>query len=127
MSDSTYASAGGKPRKTDPRILAVMPTGAEVHDAIMAGIEADLTTRNLPALNAKYAGEAPEQRKARTERYKVALKKYDKAYAEWVNTVRGKVDSYKRTVLSQAKASSSAKDEGEISRLESEISGLSDQ
>jgi hypothetical protein len=106
----------------DPALQAVMPTGMEVHDALMAPIEQDLLTKNLPLLATKYSDESPADRTARIDRYKTALRAYDKAYAEWVSGVSEKVEGYKKTVISYAQEHSAAKDEGEISRLESEFS-----
>lgn len=109
-------------RHIDPAILAVMPTGTQVHDTLMAPIEEDLLTANLPTLSSKYALETAQERAQRIDRYKVALRKYDKAYAEWVSAVTTKVEGYKTTVLSRAQEKSAREDKGEMSRLESEFS-----
>lgn len=106
----------------DPALQAAMPTGMEVHDALMAPIEEDLLTKNLPLLATKYEGESATDRASRVDRYKAALRAYDKAYAEWVSGVSEKVEGYKKTVISYAQQHSAASDEGEISRLESEFS-----
>ncbi|PIQ76461.1 hypothetical protein COU78_06680 [Candidatus Peregrinibacteria bacterium CG10_big_fil_rev_8_21_14_0_10_49_24] len=109
-------------RHIDPALLAVMPTGTDVHDALMGPIEEDLLTGNLPTLSTKYMSETAQERAQRIERYKAALRKYDKAYAEWVSAVNAKVDGYKTTVLSYVQEKSANEDEGEISRLETEFS-----
>jgi len=109
-------------RQIDSEITDAMPTGAEVHDALMAPIDEDLTTKSLPTLDEKYKDESQEDRNQRVERYKKALESYDKAFTDWVTGVDGKVDQYRQHVLSNAEAKSGEVDEGEMSRLESEIS-----
>ncbi|PIR52684.1 hypothetical protein COU76_05145 [Candidatus Peregrinibacteria bacterium CG10_big_fil_rev_8_21_14_0_10_49_10] len=99
-----------------------MPTGEEVHDALMAPIEEDLTTGNVMRLHEKYANETPEQTKERAGRYKKALEKYDSAFEQWVQGVDRKVDAYKTAVFARAEMQSGQKDREEIDRLNSQLS-----
>jgi|TARA_Y100000310_G_scaffold340271_1_gene435428 hypothetical protein len=125
MSDPQQDDTGGQQsqhKNLDPAIKAVMPSGKEVHDAIMIPIEPDLTTENLPLLDQKYANETPEELKNRKERYRIALQKYDIAFAEWLTGVNAKADQYKEVVLSHARQKSGAEDAGALSRLETEFS-----
>lgn len=113
---------GSAQKHIDPVIQKAIPTGKQVHDALMAPIDEDLMTESLPNLDAKYAGETPKDRAQRIERYKTSLKKYDAAFADWVSGVDERVGKYKQDVLTHTEAKSAEKDEGEISRLETELS-----
>ena len=105
----------------DQAIQKAMPTGAQVHDALMSPIESELTTESLKTLDAKYVDETPEERVTRAQRYKLALDKYDIAFSAWVNGVNMKVSAYKQSVLTHAEKKSGEKDAGEIDDLESKI------
>tara|TARA_Y100000310_G_C20363210_1_gene659964 strand:+ start:84 stop:461 length:378 start_codon:yes stop_codon:yes gene_type:complete len=120
MTDPTTSTGQGDDSHAD--LKAAMPSGAEVHDALMKSIDEDLLTTNLPSLDEKYADETPEERSARAERYKAALVQYDTAFEAWEKGVDGKVDAYKQSVLSHAKEQSGESDADKMSELESEIS-----
>ena len=105
-------------------VQKAMPTGTQVHDALMAPIDADLTTENLQTLDAKYAGETPDERRKRSDRYKLALQKYDIAFLAWVNGLNEKVNQYRQSVLAYAEKKSGQIDVDKMTNLESQISNL---
>lgn len=117
----------GAQKPINPAIQKAMPTGTQVHDALMAPIDADLTTENLPKLDAKYAGEKPEERRTRSDRYKLALQKYDIAFLAWVNGLNEKVNQFRQSVLAYAEKKSGQIDVEKITNLESRISNLTNE
>lgn len=98
------------------------PTGAEVYDALMAGIEPDLVSTTIPTLDEKYAEETEEQKKSRYERYSAAFAAYDEAYAKWEQEMRGIVKDYRKNALQSAEADSRSADETMLTTLESQFS-----
>lgn len=59
-----------------------------LYDAMMSQIEPDLTLENIGRLEEKYAGETPEHKKWRDEKYENAFLLYDDCLSEldWVLT-----------------------------------------
>lgn len=96
--------------------------GNEVYDMIMAEIEPDLTTANLPTLAERYKDETDEQKEERAERYKAAFIEYKKRYAEYKEQMTQDVQSYGRNLMRSVEARSTASDESELGELESAIS-----
>ena len=76
-----------------------MPSGDEIYDALMADIEPDLITTNLPHLDEKYAGETPEQKAARMARYEAAYARYDAVFTEWLANLKGVVNDTRHQAL----------------------------
>ncbi len=101
------------------------PTGAEVYDALMATIEPELMSANIPVLDDKYVGESEEEKAARYERYSRAFDAYDAAYDKWKNDMHVVVKDYKKTALKTAEAESRTKDASVLGNLESELSSAS--
>lgn len=55
-------------------------TGDELYDSIMAKIEPELLTANLPRIKDLTQNETPDQRRARAARYTAAFAAYDTAF-----------------------------------------------
>lgn len=98
--------------------FAGLLTGAQVHDAIMAPIEPDLTTQNVVHLDQKYQGESTEQRRSRVARYKDAMSKFDSAFGTWAQNVGKTVSGYKEEAMARAVAQSGQEDAGAMANLE---------
>lgn len=90
-----------------------IPTGDELYDMIMQGIETDLTTDQIPLLDEKYKNETPEEAAIRAERYQRAFAEYNgqlSAYLarfqfkmrECQSTARNSLESAERTKEGQA-------------------------
>lgn len=101
-----------------------MPSGEEIYDSIMAQIEPELTTAQLPLLKEKYKSETPEQAKARAERYQKAFKTYDSIYQEFVIEVDTKAHEYRKSALQSAEREESAKEAASLSGLEAAFSSM---
>jgi hypothetical protein len=84
MADSTYS-----PQATDP---AIQGLGSELYDEIMAAIDPELVSANIPLLKEKYADETPEQSDARAARYDWAYEEFDRRLADremgWADEMR---------------------------------------
>lgn len=113
---TNQTSATGIP--TPPAIM----DGNEVYDMLMAEIEPDLVTANLPTLQEKYKDETPEQTKVRGERYKAAFIEYKKRYAEYAAKQEQEVRDYGRHLIGSVEQKSEARDADALGDLESAIS-----
>jgi hypothetical protein len=71
----------------------------ELYNTLMADIEPDLLLENIPGLDAKYAGETPEEHDARLKRYEVAYKKFDEEFGKFMVNVDDKVRTTRRESL----------------------------
>ena len=80
----------------NPQIPA---SGQQLYDEIMAKIEPELTTTQLPSLAEKYKNETPEQAKARAERYSKAFLAYEKAYVPYVGELNRGLTDYRKELL----------------------------
>ncbi len=99
-------------------VLALLPTGEQVHDALMGTIEPDLVSANLLMLKEKYKDETPEERKERIVRYKTAIQKYDKAVSKYFDNVDGVIDKQRDQVQEQSRK----QDEGKMQNIEDQFS-----
>ena len=103
---------------------AVPPlSGDELYNMLMRGIEPDLTTDQLPTLDAKYKDETPEQAKTRALRYEKAFKEYEKQLAEYLAQLSGKVHVYQTAARQSAEEDSRTQEGSQLSGLEDAISG----
>ncbi len=83
----------------DNRVLA-----EEVYDMIMGEIEPELLRENIPLLDAKYAGQTPEQKEARMQRYATAYKKFDIELGKFTSEIDTSVRKSKRQTLKAKEA-----------------------
>ena len=111
---ATTAAAGTAP--------FAIPSGTDVYDALMAGIEPDLVTANIPLLGKKYAEETLEQRAVRYQRYENAYVQYDTAFVRWVREARIAIKEFRRTVLVAGEAKSRRGEEQTLSSITTQIS-----
>ncbi|TSC79004.1 MAG: hypothetical protein G01um101425_850 [Candidatus Peregrinibacteria bacterium Gr01-1014_25] len=94
----------------------------QLYDILMADIEPDLLLANIPALDAQYAGETPEEHEARMKRYETAYKKFDAAFAEFMSDVNAEVRTSKRESLAAKEAAAQHSDQQALSSLETAFS-----
>ena len=113
---TNQTSGSGLP--TPPAIM----DGNEVYDMLMAEIEPDLVTANLPTLQEKYKDESREEMQARAERYKAAFVEYKKRYAEYKAKQEEEVRSYGRDLMGAVEQKSEVRDAEALGDLESAIS-----
>lgn len=78
----------------------VVLSGQQIYDMIMSGIEADLTSTQLPLLSQKYAHETADEKSARADRYTKAFEAYEKKFQEYCDQWSRDLRTYKRTAIS---------------------------
>jgi hypothetical protein len=96
-----------------------IPKAEDLYNALMQGIEPELTTDQIPLLEGKYRGETPEQRQARIERYNTAFAAYERAQADYLKDLRVKVKGFKREALKEAEGKSRSEEQGRLTQIES--------
>lgn len=92
-------------------------SGEEVYDIIMASIEPELVTKNLPLLEQQHAGETPEAKAERMKRYEAAFAKYDEEFAKFMEKLHKEVHAVKR----DARASAEMKEKEAEAKLEEDL------
>ncbi len=108
---------------TDPAVEPpVIPDGDALYAQIMGGIEPDLVPGTIGALKEKYAGETPEQAKARAARYERAFAEYDQQYAAYMQETEAKVRTYEHAAIASVEYDDRADEDAQMQDLESAIS-----
>lgn len=103
------------------RPAPVLPQGEEFYDALMAQIEPELTSTELPLLEARYAGETPEHKEARQARYDAAFEEFDRRSAIEMAKLEQDVHAYKVSSMREMEQASRAQETSDIQGLESSI------
>lgn len=85
-----------------------LPTGRELYDVIMAQIEPELTSKQLPTLPQKYATETPDEAQERQARYDRAFAEYGKRFATFSEQLSGQVHAFQHIAVSAAEMSTKA-------------------
>lgn len=96
-------------------------TGAQIYDALMADIEPELLTANIPLLDETYATETVAERAKRLKRYERAYAAYDKAYASWREELDTLMHEYKRESLRSAEGKEREREQDLLRKLETDI------
>jgi hypothetical protein len=91
----------------------------ELYNLLMVDIEPDLLIENIPGLDAKYAGETPEQHTARMQRYDAAYKKFDEEFNKFMVDVDHKVRTTRRDSLHEKEQEARKDEENTINSLAS--------
>ncbi|PIR53301.1 hypothetical protein COU76_01895 [Candidatus Peregrinibacteria bacterium CG10_big_fil_rev_8_21_14_0_10_49_10] len=102
----------------DPEIQALIPSGTEIYDFLMAPIEPELLSSSIPTLREKYAGESEEEKQKRLDRYNTAFAAYDKAYDEWISGLKVAVKEERTTAYKAAEVKVKEEDEEALTELE---------
>lgn len=95
MVDQTF-TAGTPVLRMD---IPITQSAEEIYDAIMIGIEPELTSSQISTLEEKYKNETPEEKAARDERYAKASAEYDRQLAAFNATMKQKVRSMHREAM----------------------------
>lgn len=106
---------------TEGTPLFPLPTGDEIYDALMSKIDMELITVNIPTLDEKYKNESPADQVLRLKRYQTAYAEYDKAYAAWIQTLQGAVQTYRRHALRSAEERDRAGETQAMTELDAAI------
>ena len=91
----------------------------QLYDLIMADIEPDLLLANIPNLDAKYAGETPEEHTARMKRYEASYKKFDAEFSTFMTEVNDKVRVSKRSALKEKEEKIKTQEANALNSIES--------
>lgn len=98
-----------------------IPTGDELYDMLMQGIEPDLTTKQLPLLSEKYKDETNDKAKIRAERYQKAFAEYDRQLSAYLARLQAKVHEYQTTARKSLETDERTKEGQALSGIEEEI------
>lgn len=74
-----------------------------VYDTLMQEIEPDLTTGSIRTLDTKYAGESPEEREIRMERYTLAFEVFEQALVEVLMVLEIDAEAFGREMTMMAR------------------------
>jgi hypothetical protein len=99
-------------------------SGEEVYDSIMAEIEPDLTHEQIPLLEEIYKDETPDEKEARSARYRQAFEEYDRRYATFELQLQANVRSFQIAAMKTAESSAHVQDEAGLAHIESTLSTL---
>ena len=94
----------------------------QLYNTLMAEIEPDLLLNSIGTLDAKYAGESPEEHTARMKRYEAAYKKFDESFDKFMSEVHEEVRVSKRTALKEQEAADRQSDQPALASLEAAFS-----
>ena len=85
----------------------------QLYDLIMGQIEPDLVTAQIPLLDAKYANETPEEKRARGERYAEAFALFEQTFGAMTHSWEQAISAYREDAIS-ATAERSAKEDSKL-------------
>lgn len=80
-------------------IAPVLPSGRQIYDTIMGGIEPELVSSTIDELNERYKDEPPAQKAERKARYEAAFAEYDVRYKAYIHQLGEQVHEYRRASL----------------------------
>lgn len=98
-----------------------LPTGVQIYDAIMKGIEPELMSANLSHLDDAYPHETEQHHAERYKRYTAAFARYDEIFEEWKGQVHAESAQMRRQALERKEQQSRTQEEAELSDLESKL------
>lgn len=99
-----------------------VPNGQELYDAIMSGIEPELTTAGLETLEEKYVNETEEEKAVRSAKYDAAFLEYDKRFQEYNDEWVARLRTYKRTAIASLEQESrETEDKNALDTIESSL------
>lgn len=109
---STPVSTGTEP---------MIPGGEAFYDALMAVIEPELMTAQLPIVESLYAADTPEERVVRKARYDAAFEEFSRRSAEEIARLEQDVHTYCKNGLKEIERANRQEESVEMSALESTI------
>ena len=90
----------------------------QLYDVLMGEIEPDLLLGNIPGLDAKYAGETPEQKDARMKRYEESYKKFDLEFSKFMVDVNDELKTARRAALQEKEEEDRTQESTKLGSLE---------
>lgn len=100
-------------------IPPTIPTGKEIYDHIMQGIEPELLSDNLPKLKEQYRDETPEEKDDRSARYNKAFEKYDKQFSIYMAELHERVTSFRRHAITELESRDRDGEQNKMQEIES--------
>ena len=88
---------------------------------MMEQIEPDLLLKNIPLLDAKYAGETPDQKEARMKRYEEAYKKFDRKFSDLKLAIQVRAHETNKKALKEQEGKAKTEDVSALKNLEEGI------
>ena len=113
--DGTILQTKGLPQ------MPAFPSGDDVYDGIMSGIEPELTTSQLPLLSEKYENETLEEASKRGARYTAAFADYDKKFAAFSVQIETSVHEYQKHAFASVEEHSKMEEAKDLTNLEKNI------
>lgn len=92
-----------------------------LYDMLMAEIEPELCSAELPALEERYAGETPEEHDERMNRYELAYAVFDEAVKLLDDDVSTTVEVMRDAAMQKNKVESAASDDAAMKKLETDF------
>ncbi|MFA6259495.1 MAG: hypothetical protein WCX29_02700 [Candidatus Peribacteraceae bacterium] len=99
-----------------------IPSAQELYDLLMAAIEPELTSSQVPSLKQKYAQESKEERKRRMERYRKAYIAYREALDTYTAQLNTQAQAYRRAAFAYAEERDAHKEQLQLKELETAFS-----
>ena len=105
-----------------PVLAQPIPSGTEMYDTIMAQIEPDLVTAELPLLKEKYKEETSEQRAERAQCYEKAFALYAVRFQEYTSAWNQNLHQAVNAIKAQQEQEMQAANEEELGSIDNAIS-----
>jgi hypothetical protein len=109
---------------TASALPVVKTDAAAFYDDVMAEIEPDLVSANIPGLQDKYQGETPQQAQERAERYERAFQAYDRRLDAYEQATVADARAYARDVRASVESDDRQADEPILDDIASQIAHL---
>lgn len=106
-------------------VLPLLPSGDELFDAVMAGIEPDLLSGNREKTAHKILQATPSERMALAKRYQEAFALYDTQLVLALKNWTQRLHSAKRDMMHMIEAMTQSEETNDLNTLESQISAIS--
>ena len=100
----------------------VLPAPEEIYDALMAQIEPELTTSQIPLLETKYGNENVDEAKARQQRYEKAYMAYDEKFRDYRREVEERSHTHQRAVMKATEERMSQSEGRRVTEIETQFS-----
>lgn len=97
------------------------PVLEQLYNALMLEIEPELVTHIVPDLDEIYAGETPEERKERGNRYAEAFELFAERFSKILDLWKEEVQMFKEKALAEFRQKSTKEDAKHLSDIEHSI------
>lgn len=94
-----------------------IPSGKEIYDSLMQGIEPELVSGNIPKLAEQYKNEAPTEWEKRKKRYNDAFAKLYEKYDSYLADLDQRIHRYHRESVRDIEGRSRLQEEKALDQL----------